>query len=143
MIEFVGLRPKLYAPKIQGSEAEKKCKGIKKIIVKKCITFEDYKECLFGGKIVHAKFNTLRSRKHNVTTECITKVALSAKDDKRHIIQDDPEHKTLALGHWRIKNDKRVIQSNEVLPISNLRNDKRVISTVRKPALNLVFNSTQ
>ena len=56
MIEFVSLRPKLYSyKKLDGSKtpngphfvADKKCKGIKKCIVKKTPTFEDYKNCLF------------------------------------------------------------------------------------------------
>lgn len=104
MIEFVGLRPKLYAPKVQdNAKAEKKCKGVKKSIVEKCITFHDYKKCLFEGKVVYTKFNMLRSRNHVVTTDRVTKVALSAKDDKRYIIPNDLEHKTFAIGHWRVK----------------------------------------
>ena len=47
MTEFVALRPKLYSYiKLDGME-EKKCKGIKKCVVKKTLTFEDYKACLF------------------------------------------------------------------------------------------------
>ena len=47
--EFVGLRSKLYANKMDGHE-EKKCKGVEKGVVKKEITYEDYKKCLFIGK---------------------------------------------------------------------------------------------
>ena len=49
MTEFVTLRPKRYAYKT-GSAESKKCKGIKKCIVKKTISFEDYKACLFSGE---------------------------------------------------------------------------------------------
>ena len=45
MTEFVTLRPKMYAYKTGGLES-KKCKGIKKCIVRKTISFEDYKNCL-------------------------------------------------------------------------------------------------
>ena len=48
MNELVTLRPKMYAYKV-GSSESKKCKGIKKCVVKKTISFEDYKNCLFGG----------------------------------------------------------------------------------------------
>ena len=75
---------------------------MKKSVVKNSITFENYKECLFGGVTHRAKFNTLRSRRHEITMECITKVALSANDDKRYVILNDPEHRTLALGHHGI-----------------------------------------
>ena len=45
---FIALRPKRYSyKKLDGSE-DKKCKGIKKCIIKKTLTFEDYKTCLFN-----------------------------------------------------------------------------------------------
>ena len=48
MTEFIVLRPKLYCyRKLDGAE-DKKCKGIKKCVVKKTLTFEDYKACLFN-----------------------------------------------------------------------------------------------
>ena len=48
MTEFMALRPKLYSYKKLGDSEDKKCKGIKKCIVKKTLTFEDYKTCLFS-----------------------------------------------------------------------------------------------
>ena len=48
MTEFMALRPKLYSYReLDGSE-DKKWKGIKKFVVKKTLTFEDYKTCLFS-----------------------------------------------------------------------------------------------
>ena len=82
---------------------ERKCKGVKKSVVKDTLTVEHYEDCLWNETTYCAKFNTLRSRKHNITTECITKVALTANDNKRITIPNDPEHGTLALGHWRAK----------------------------------------
>ena len=46
MIEFVALGPKLHAYRKLDHKEDKKCKGIKKCIVKKTISFEDYKNCL-------------------------------------------------------------------------------------------------
>jgi len=48
--EFVGLRAKSYAFKMHGGEEEKKCKGMKKNVVKKGVCFEDNKNCLFSVK---------------------------------------------------------------------------------------------
>ena len=45
MTEFVTLRPKMYAYKA-GSAESKKCKGIKKCVVRTTISYEDYKNCL-------------------------------------------------------------------------------------------------
>ena len=48
MTEFISLRPKLYSyGKLDGAE-DKKCKGIKKCVVKKTLAFDDYNNCLFS-----------------------------------------------------------------------------------------------
>ncbi|KAK3723354.1 hypothetical protein QZH41_002827 [Actinostola sp. cb2023] len=85
--EFVGLRSKLYAYKIEDKE-EKKCKGIKKSVVKKDLEFDDYKNCLFSGVKVMRKMNVIRSYKHQLFSETVNKVALSREDDKRNILTD-------------------------------------------------------
>ena len=43
--EFVGLRAKLHSYKMFEGEESKKCKGVKKSVVKKGIVHEDYKKC--------------------------------------------------------------------------------------------------
>ena len=98
--EFVGLRAKLYSYKILEGEESKKCKGIKKSVVKKSIAHEDYKTCLFTGKEQLRKMNMIRSHRHEVYTEEVNKIALCSDDDKRHILEDGVH--TLALGHYRI-----------------------------------------
>ena len=55
MTEFVALRAKLYAyRKLEGDE-NKRCKGIKKCVVKQTLSFEDYKTCLFDGGDIYRK----------------------------------------------------------------------------------------
>ena len=99
--EFVGLRSKAYSFKMEEGEEFKKCKGIKKNVVKKSITHEDYKKCLETGKELLRKQNIIRSYKHEVYTEEVNKIALSAEDDKRYLLKDS--HDTLAWGHYKIK----------------------------------------
>ena len=100
--EFVGLRAKLYSYKMyEGEEEIKKCKGIKKQVVKSSISHEDYKTCLTTGKEQLRKQNILRSYGHEVYTEEVNKVALSALDDKRYILSDGIH--SLAWGHYKIK----------------------------------------
>ena len=65
--EFVGLRSKLYAYKMDCGKEDKKCKGVKKGVVKKEITLEDYKKCLFTKEEQERSMNAIRSRKHNIT----------------------------------------------------------------------------
>ena len=84
----------------EGKES-KKCKGVKKSVVKRSIAHEDYKESLFTGKEQLRRMNVIRSHRHEmIYTEEVNKIALSSSDDKRHIL-DDGVH-TLALGHYKI-----------------------------------------
>ena len=99
--EFVGLRAKLYSYKMDEGEESKKCKGVKKQVVEKSITHEDYKTCLLTGKEQLRKMNIIRSYNHEVYTEEVNKVALSPEDDKRYILEDGIH--TLAWGHYKIK----------------------------------------
>ena len=43
---FVGLRPKLYTFKVEEKGKTRKAKGVKKNVIKKSLSFEDYKKCL-------------------------------------------------------------------------------------------------
>ena len=78
----------------------KKCKGVKKSVVKNAITHEDYKECLFTKRVQSRTMNVIRSHLHDIYTEEINKIALSADDDKR-LIQHDGVH-TLSYGHYSL-----------------------------------------
>ena len=80
----------------EGKE-EKKCKGIKKAVKKKQISFDDYVECLFSKKPQMRKMNVIRSHQHEIFSETVNKIALSADDDKRIIMDDGIS--TLAFGN--------------------------------------------
>ena len=102
MEEFVGLRAKLYSYRMfEDGKDNKKCKGVKKSVVKKTITHDDYKKCLFSGEEQLRKMNVIRSYNHEIYSEKVNKVALSASDDKRYLLHDGM-HKTLAHGHYKI-----------------------------------------
>ena len=96
--EFVGLRAKLYSYRVEDSYEEKKCKGVKKAVIKKTITFNDYKDCLFDNKPAMRKMNVIRSHLHTMYTETVNKIALSPFDDKRLMIT---KIHTLAYGHYK------------------------------------------
>ena len=98
--EFVGLRAKLYSFIMEDGKENKRCKGVKTQVVKNSITHEDYKTCLKTGKEQLRKQNIIRSYEHEVFTEEVNKIALSAADDKRYILDDGIN--TLAWWHHRI-----------------------------------------
>ena len=85
---FVGLRPKLYSYKLEDEKELKKCKGIKKNVVKKSIIFDDYVRCLFSGEKEMRTMKIIRSEKHDIYSKEVNKVALSNRDDKRKVLND-------------------------------------------------------
>ena len=68
--------------------------GIKKCIVKKPLTFEDYKICLFNNSTEYRSQIMFRSSKHTIE---VNKVALNQDDDKR--ISKKDRISTLARDH--------------------------------------------
>ena len=101
MIEFIGLRPKLYACDVEGVGESKRAKGVKTSTVKKDITLANYRECLYSGNPQTRSMCVIRIRRHELYSERITKVALCSKDDKRIILED--KISTLAIGHYKTK----------------------------------------
>ena len=97
MRTFISLRPKMYSYKVGKSEP-KKCKGIKKCVVKKTITFDDYKRCLFEGRNIYKSQLLFRSDKHEIKTLEVNKLALSSQDDKRISIDGIASY---AMGHYK------------------------------------------
>ena len=92
---FVGLRPKLYSFKIEGSNTNKKCKGVKKSVVKKQIEFEDYVQCLITGEKQMRTMNVIKSENHEIYSKEVNKLALSGDDDKRILCKDKVNTKAL------------------------------------------------
>ena len=103
MKEFISLRPKMYSYRADengGAQSEpKKCKGEKKCVVKKTISFDDYKRCLLGGTTIHRSQVMFRSKKHKIRTLEVNKLALSRVDDKRVSIDGIA---SLAMGHYKV-----------------------------------------
>ena len=85
---FVGLRPKLYTFKVEDKGETRKAKGVKKNVIKKSLSFEDYKKCLFSEEKIMKEMNIIRSQNHDIYSMTVNKVALSANDDKRLICEN-------------------------------------------------------
>ena len=83
MIVFCALRAKAYAYLIEDGSEHKKAKGTKKCIIKREITFQNYKDSLFNDKTIIKSQERFRSDHHKVYTEEIIKIALSSNNDKR------------------------------------------------------------
>ncbi|XP_036142333.1 uncharacterized protein LOC105836820 [Monomorium pharaonis] len=100
MTEFVGLRAKMYALRVDGKKDTKKIKGIKSNVVAHTIAFDDYTRCLRDEIEMTRQQTCIRSKLHEVYTISETKIALSPYDDKRYIVPDSID--TLPWGHYKI-----------------------------------------
>ena len=97
---FVGLRPKLCSFKVEDpttggvggitkkSDEVCKCKGVKKNVVKREISFEDYAQCLFSGEKQMKSMKIIRSENHDLYSKEVNKIALSNDGDKRSVMED-------------------------------------------------------
>ena len=83
IMEFVTLRPKTYSFLTDDGKEDKQAKGTKKCVIKKMIKFNDYKKCLLNDEVILKSQQRFISKKHDVYTGNINKIALSNNDDKR------------------------------------------------------------
>ena len=86
--EFFTLRPKTYSFLTDDGKEDKKAKETKKCIIKKMIKFNDYKKCLLNDEVIFKSQQRFISKKHDVYTENINKIALSNNDNKRIVSSD-------------------------------------------------------
>ncbi|XP_057299291.1 uncharacterized protein LOC130629930 [Hydractinia symbiolongicarpus] len=84
MTSFITLRPKAYAYKaLKKDGGDRKAKGVKRAVTKKCITFEDYEQCLNEGIDINKTWRCINNKGHNLYTQEVNKIALNAADDKK------------------------------------------------------------
>lgn len=98
--EFVGLRAKMYSVRINGIDAIKKAKGVKKNVIDKKISFNDYYRCMIDHCTLAGSQNLILSKLHNVFTTKQTKNILSPFDDKRYLAEN--KINTLPWGHYSL-----------------------------------------
>ena len=98
--EFIGLRSKMYSIKLDDDSEKKTAKGIVRNVIKKHLKHENYKQILDSGGRMNSSMKMIRSFDHDIYTVNVTKVSLSAYDDKRYILDDGVT--SHAYGHFRI-----------------------------------------
>jgi hypothetical protein len=97
IVEYVGLRPKMYSILEADGKNIKKAKGVKKAVVKKHIRHEQYREALIERRTFRHGMDVLRSERHRIYGQHLNKVSLSPFDSKRWIAENGVD--TLAYGH--------------------------------------------
>ncbi|GFR10558.1 uncharacterized protein TNCT_533061 [Trichonephila clavata] len=100
IIEFVGLRAKMYSMLTPDSE-KKTAKGVSKVVhSKKKLKHSNYLQCLKENKSTKENMILIKSENHDIYTVRQNKTALSSFDDKRYILDDNIG--TFAYGYYKI-----------------------------------------
>ena len=76
-------------------------KVVKKCVINKDLKFSDYKDTLLNRTKMNKNMNLIKSKLHNVHTEQINKIVLSAFDNKRYLLNDGIT--SYAFNHYKIK----------------------------------------
>ena len=72
--EFISLRSKMYSYVKDNGKNGKTAKGVRKYVIKKNITHENYKDCLWSGKQMLHSMRTIRSDHHQIGSYELTKL---------------------------------------------------------------------
>ena len=107
IIEFCGLRSKMYSVLLDNGKQKMTGKGIKKCALKKYITHQDYKRCLLGeikDQRQLVSFNNFRTFDHQISMYRYTKVGLSCSNDKQYLLDDGIT--SLSYGHYKISENR-------------------------------------
>ena len=104
IVEFCGLRSKMYSIKLENDKEKKTGKGIKKSALKKKINHENYKKCLFGSieeQRQLVSFNNMRSINHEIYGFKFTRIGLSCSNYKQYLLDDGIS--SYSYGHYKIQ----------------------------------------
>ena len=85
IVEFVGLRSKMYSYIKDNEQSSRTAKGIKKNVIKKQLGHDKYKDILFNKKQMCHTMRLIKSEKHQIGSYVVDKISLSCFDDKRYI----------------------------------------------------------
>ena len=103
ILEFVGLRSKMYSILQYNQQNKKTAKGVISYITAKKISHEDYKTSLEQRKrFIHSGYK-IRQDRHQLKTSKVTKTTLSPFNDKKYIyVDENGEFKTYSFGNKNI-----------------------------------------
>ena len=107
IVEFVGLRSKMYSIKTESGKEKKTGKGIKRLALEKKVPHEDYRKCILDKNFEKQQdincqrqkvsFNNMRSIDHTIYAFKYTRTGLSCSNDKQYLLDDGI--KSLSYGH--------------------------------------------
>ena len=97
-LEFVGLRSKMYSLLTpEGTKSFRKAKGVPKAYVRNKVRHEQYVDIFHHWKRTNCKLRAFRSKRHRIATHQLYKVCLSCIDDKRYLLEDSVDSRTVIM----------------------------------------------
>ena len=100
IVEFVGLKSKMYSYIKDDEQESRTAKGIKKNVIKQKIQHKNYKDILFKQKQMRHMMRLIKSERHRIGSYTVNKISLSCFDDKRYIHENGVT--SYAYGHNRL-----------------------------------------
>ena len=104
ILEFVGLRAKMYSILNYDGENKKTAKGVISEVKHRQLTHENFKTSLMKEKRFIHKGTKILQEKHQLYTADVNKATLSPFNDKKWISRDDDLFHTLSFGNILIPN---------------------------------------
>jgi hypothetical protein len=105
IIEFVGLRSKMYSYIKENGGGGMTAKCVKRYVIRNKLTQNNFIDVINTKGIMRHSMNTIRSKKHNIGTYEMKKITLSCFDDKRYLLEDGVT--SYAYGHHKIEDIER------------------------------------
>ena len=104
IVEFIGLRAKMYSILTLDGYNKKTAKGVISEVKNRQISHNDFKICLFEQKVMSHKGTTITTNEHLIFTVDVRKTSLSPFNDKKHItrVSDKEDNETFvchSFGH--------------------------------------------
>ncbi|GFQ99102.1 uncharacterized protein TNCT_319521 [Trichonephila clavata] len=103
IIEFVGLRAKMYSMLTSDSE-KKTAKGVSKVVIQQKLKHANFLQNLRENKSTKENMILFKSENHGIYIVTQNSASLSSFDDKRYILDDNIG--TFAYGHYKINENQ-------------------------------------
>ena len=100
IVEFVGLKSKMYSYIKENEQGSRTAKGIKKNVIKQQLQHDKYNDVLFNKKQMRHTMRLIKSERHQIGSYVVDKISLSCFDDKRYIHENGVT--SYAYGHGEI-----------------------------------------
>ena len=106
ILEFVGLRAKMYSILKIDSKTKSTCKGISEAVKNEHLNHQHYKDSLQDSKLRYDRVTRILQDEHKLYTVETIKNSLSPFNDKKYVTKENGTLKSLSFGHYLIREKK-------------------------------------